>query len=169
MSITYSPSGTYPTWPIILPQDGEIINEAVLVVGILEPLIDAAGTNAARTWTAAQTFTAAPCYTGDSVGDTDGTIGNTAAFWTLAAASVLRADTVDKSTAPTPSPYQTIKVKMNQGGAASRRILREDTTIIATLSNDAVEPAVCELYYDPGVSDWRLGIYSAHVIPGPSA
>ena len=169
MAINYSPSGTFPTWPIVLPQDGETINEAVLVVGILEPLIDAVGENAARTFTAPQTFTVAPCFTGDSVGDVDGTIGNTAAFWTLAAATVLRADTVDKTTAPTPTDWQTIRVKMEPGGAANRRLLREDATIIATLAADPVDPAVVDLYYDPGVSDWRLGLYSAHVTPGPSA
>lgn len=169
MTITYSPNGTYPTWPITLPQDGETINEAVLVVGILEPLIDAVGENAAREYTACQTFSVAPAYKGDSVGDVDGTIGNTAAFWKLAAASVLRADTVDKSTAPTPSDWQTIRVKMEPGGAANRRLLREDATIIATLAADPVDPVVVDLYYDPGVSDWRLGLYSAHVTPGPSA
>lgn len=169
MSTTYSPSGTFPTWPLILPTDGDIVSFATLCVAILEPLIDAAGENAPRNFTAAQTFTAAPCYTGDSVGDVDGTIGNTAAFWTLAAATVLRADTVDKSTAPTPSDWQTIRVKMEPGGAAVRRLLREDATIIATLANDATAPAVCELYFDPGVGDWRLGLYSPFVTPGPSA
>lgn len=169
MAINYSPSGTFPTWPIVLPQDGETINEAVLTVGILEPLIDAVGENAARTFTAPQTFEVAPALTGDSIGDADGTIYSTKSYWKLAAATVLRADTVDKSTAPTPTDWQVIKVKMAPGGAANRRILREDATIIASLAQDAVDPAVCELIYDPDVGDWTLGLYSAHVTPGPSA
>lgn len=61
MSINYNPSGTYPSFPISLPQDGEVLNETTLTVGILEPLIDAVGVNAARTWTAAQTFTNITC------------------------------------------------------------------------------------------------------------
>lgn len=170
MSTNYSPNGTYPTFPLTLPSDGDIINEAVLVVGILEPIIDAVGQNAARTFTAVQTFRVAPALVIDStIGDSDGTIYNTKAFWVLAAASVLRADTIDKSTAPTPEDGQVIKIKMEPGGAAGRRLLREDATIIATLSQDAVDPAVCEVYYDGTINDWRLGLYTVHVTPGPSA
>ncbi len=58
MSISYTPSGTYPSFPIILPQNGEVISETTFTVAILEPIIDAIGVNAARTWVAAQTFTA---------------------------------------------------------------------------------------------------------------
>lgn len=57
MSIAYTPSGTYPSFPITLPQNGEVLNETILTVGILEPIIDAIGVNAARTWIAQQTFT----------------------------------------------------------------------------------------------------------------
>lgn len=169
MTISYSPSGTYPTFPLQLPEDGDTINQAVLITGIIEPLINAVGENAPRTFTAPQTFRSAPAMVGTDIGDTDGTITSARAFWILAAATILRADTVDSTTAPTPTPWQVIKVKMEPGGAASRRLLREDATIIATLSNDAVDPAVCEVYFDPSVSDWRLGLYSAHVTPGPSA
>ena len=56
MSIAYTPSGTFPSFPLSLPQNGEVLNETTLTVGILEPIIDAIGTNAAREWTAAQTF-----------------------------------------------------------------------------------------------------------------
>ncbi len=61
MSINYTPSGTFPTFPLTLPQDGELLNESTLTLGILEPLIDAVGVNAARTWTATQTFTNITC------------------------------------------------------------------------------------------------------------
>ncbi len=169
MTTSYSPSGTYPTWPLILPEDGELINEAVLCVAILEPLIDAAGENCERTFTAAQTFGVAPCYSGDTVGDADSTIGNTKSMWVLAAASVVRDDTVSKTVTPLPSDWQAIEIKMEKNGAAGRRIVREDGTVIAFMSPDPVETSCCMVYYDPGVSDWRLGMYSAHVTPGPSA
>lgn len=57
MPISYTPSGTMPTFPIDLPKNGEVLSETTFTVAILEPIIDAIGVNAARTWTAQQTFT----------------------------------------------------------------------------------------------------------------
>lgn len=42
MSESYSPSGTYPTFPLTLPLDGELITHAILINGVAKPTIDAA-------------------------------------------------------------------------------------------------------------------------------
>ena len=48
MPIPYTPSGTFPSFPINLPKDGEILSQTTFTVGVLEPIIDAIGVNAAR-------------------------------------------------------------------------------------------------------------------------
>lgn len=57
MTIQYTPSGVYPSFPIPLPEDGELLNETSLTINVLEPIINAIGVNAPRTWIGAQTFT----------------------------------------------------------------------------------------------------------------
>lgn len=43
MSENYSPDDSFPTFPIVLPIDGELVNHAILVDGIIKPLVNAAG------------------------------------------------------------------------------------------------------------------------------
>lgn len=168
MSTSYSPNGTYPTFPLVLPADGELINEAVLVVGILEPLIDAVGLNCARTFSATQTFTKAPGYGLGALGDADGTIDVSKATWILApAATVLRVATLRSTMAPIPTAGQRMRVRLEFGGAAAWRLVRESGVIVATLNFDANDPACADVYWNGAV--WKLDMYSAHVTPGIGA
>ena len=43
MSESYSPSGTYPTFPLTLPLDGEVLTHATVVDAILKKAIDGIG------------------------------------------------------------------------------------------------------------------------------
>ena len=71
------------------------------------------------------------------------------------------------TTAPIPSAGQVVMLRMEQGGAASRRVSREDASIICTLGNNANDPACAWVYWNGSV--WKLLMYSTHVTPGTSA
>ena len=108
-----------------------------------------------------------PSYALGSAGDADSTIDVSKPTWILAGASVLRVDTMRSTTAPIPATGQVVMIRMNQGGAAARRVSREGGSIICTLGNDANDPACAWVYWNGTV--WKLLMYSAHVTPGPAA
>jgi len=43
MPQSYSPSGTYPTFPVSIPKDGELWSYATVMQAVVEPVIDAVG------------------------------------------------------------------------------------------------------------------------------
>lgn len=106
-------------------------------------------------------------YSLGAKGDADSTIDVSEPVWVTAAASSLRVDTMRSTTAPIPVTGQVVKIRMDPGGAAARRVSREGGTIIATMGNDATDPASIEVYWNGSV--WKLLSYSAHVTPGPGA
>lgn len=175
MSTTYSPSGTFPTWPLVLPQDGEIINEAVLVVGILEPLIDAAGTNAARTWTAEQTFDAAifsqaPKFALGAITDTATfTIDVSKPIWIGPTLSQQCVVTVQSSSAPIPAEGQVLRVGRDPDGGGFSYVYKREgaASAIVTVGADATDPRGADLIYRGGV--WRLLSWTPGSTPGADA
>lgn len=172
MSTTYTPNGTYSAAAFTLPEDGEIINEAVLVDGILKRLIDDIGVNAARTWTAAQTFedfrvTKAPKATIGTVPDANTTIDVSKPFYEITAAATIQRDLTLDETTLVPESGQYIDLKSKAAGAASWIVKRQSGTAVCTLTFDATKICAARVYWDG--TNWRLGHHSEKVVPGAGA
>lgn len=175
MSTNYSPSGTYPTFPLVLPADGELINQAVLCVAILEPLIDAVGVNAARTWTAAQTFDAAifskaPTFALGAITDTATfTIDVSKPIWIGPVLSQQCVVTVRHSTAPIPAEGQVIQVGRDPDGSGFSYVYKREGAAgaIVTVGADAADPRGADLIFRGGV--WRLFRWTPGSTPGADA
>jgi len=190
-------TSTPPDLAYTLPLDGDNVSFASLMTAIIKPLatglsyvannVGSGALAGAWTWALKQTFTTgieissgglaailgtlslskAPIVALGAAGDADSTIDVSSPAWILAGASVLRVDTMRSTTAPIPATGQVVMLRMDQGGAAARRVSREGGSIICTLVNDANDPACAWVYWTGTV--WRLLMYSAHVTPGPAA
>lgn len=167
MSTNYSPSGTYPTFPLTLPADGELINQAVLCVAILEPLIDAVGLNCTRTFTAAQTFGVSPGYTPGAVTDTATfTIDTSKPHWVGPVLSQDCVVTARSSTAPIPTTGQEITITADLSASGFNYLVYREggAILIVSLITSAGDKAWADLWYTGAA--WRLKRYGGGAVPG---
>jgi len=184
----YSPSGTYPTFPLTLPLDGEVINHSTFVDGILKRMIDGIGyaadnigavaLAAAHSWLADQTFTAkiirsgaaarAPQRRIDLAESGSMVVDVSADIWDLGPNTAQRTVTLRSSTPPTPTDGDVIWIMASNGSTNSYIIKREGVgaAIVTLQSTNAHQAAVV---WSAAAGRWRLLMAGDGAVPGADA